>query len=222
MKAALHTIAYIEDNGPISLTPTKSVKRYFVQWAPEKFDWPHYTAADLYAVNKVLNEYDFPPLIVLHDVMISAKLARHYKGALRLTKLVLELKTNSAALWALLAEHLMCVIDHTQYTRFGDPLTEDWETFLNVINVEAQNGVAEARLCSVLFGIPEADYLRHDYRLVATFYIHVLRPLCWAGLLAENRVGSGFGRREVYTKTPLWPIALALATDPDLRPVTRQ
>jgi len=220
LKAALLTIGYIEDNGPISLTLSKGLKRYFVQWAAEKFDWPHYTAPDLYAVNKVLNEHDFPPLIVLHDVMISAKLARHYKGAMRLTKLAHDLKIKPAALWALLAEHLMYVIDHTQYTRFGDPLTGNWDTFLNVINVEAQNGVAEEQLCSVLFGIPEADY-RHDYRLVATFYIHVLRPLCWAGLLAENRVGSGLARREVYTKTPLWPTALALATDPDLKPVTR-
>lgn len=221
LKAALLTIAYIEDNGPIFLTPSKGLKRYFVQWAAEKFDWPHYTAADLYAVNKVLNEHDFPPLIVLHDVMISAKLTRHYKGAMRLTKLALELKTKPAALWALLAEHLMCVIDHTQYTRYGDRLAGTWDAFLNVINVEAQNGVGEERLCSVLFGIPEADYVRHDYRLVATFYIHVLRPLCWAGLLAENRVGSGLARREFYTKTPLWPTALALATDPDLKPVTR-
>lgn len=87
--------------------------------------------------------------------------------------------------------------------------------------MEAQNGVPEERLCSVLFGIPETDYLRQDYRLVATFYIHVLRPLCWAGLLMEHRVGSGLARREVYTKTPLWSTALALATDPDLKPVTR-
>ena len=221
LKAALLTVEYIEDNGPISLTPSKSLKRYFVQWAAEKFDWPHYAAADLYAVNKVLNEHDFPPLVVLHDVMISAKLARHYNGAMRLTKLALELRAKPAVLWALLAEHLLYVIDHTQYTRFGDPLVGSWDVFLNVINVEAQKGVSEQRLCAVLFGIPEADYLRHDYRLVATFYIHVLRPLCWAGLLAENRVGSGLARREIYNKTPLWPTALALATDPNLKPVTR-
>jgi len=134
------------------------------------------TAADLYAVNKVLNEHDFPPLIMLHDVMLSANLARHYKGTMRLTKLAHELKAKPAALWALLAEHLLSVIDHTQYTRFGDPLVGNWDTLLNVINMEAQNGVAEERLCSVLFGIPETDYLRQDYRLVATFYIHVLRP----------------------------------------------
>jgi hypothetical protein len=34
----------------------------------------------------VLNEPDFAPLMVLHDLMIAMKLGRHYKGEFRLTK----------------------------------------------------------------------------------------------------------------------------------------
>lgn len=46
--------------------------------------------------------------------------------------------------------------------------------------------------------------------MTATFYIHVLRPLCWMGLLEEIRVGKSMDRREFFTKTPLWHAALAL------------
>ena len=37
--------------------------------------------ADLFAVNKVLNEIDFGPLMDLHDLMIALKIGRHYKGS---------------------------------------------------------------------------------------------------------------------------------------------
>ena len=58
-----------------------------MQWAAEAFAWPDYTAEELYYLNKVLNEHDFLPLMVLHEAMISAKLVRHYKGALHSTRL---------------------------------------------------------------------------------------------------------------------------------------
>jgi hypothetical protein len=221
LKAALLTIGYIEANGPIGLTPSKALKRYFVQWAAEAFVWPNYTAEDLYAVNKVLNEADFPPLVVLHNVLRTAKLVRHDKGAMQLTPLAKKLKAKPAELWRLLASTLLFVIDHSQYTRNGDTLVGNWDIFLNVINVEAQNGVTEGWLCSVLFGVREEEIWRADYRLVAAFYIHVLQPLSWVGLLVEHKVGQGLTRRELFTKTPLWPAALALETDPDLQPLTR-
>lgn len=43
--------------------------------------WPGHTEADLFAVNKVLNEPDFAQLMVVHDLMIAMKLGRHYKGS---------------------------------------------------------------------------------------------------------------------------------------------
>ena len=221
LKAALLTIGYIETNGPIDLTPSKALKRYFVQWAADAFAWPNYTAEDLYAVNKVLNEADFPPLLVLHDVLLAAKLARHYKGAMQVTSLAKKLKARPAELWRVLASTLLCVIDHSQYTRNGDTLVGNWDIFLNVINVEAQNSVTEERLCSLLFGVREEDIWRAHYRLAAAFYIHVLRPLCWVGVMDEYRIGKGLSRREPFAKTPLWPVALGLETDRDVRPSTR-
>jgi hypothetical protein len=219
LKAVLLTIEYIETNGPIGLTPSKALKRYFVQWAAEAFVWPQYTAQDLYAVNKVLNEDDFLPLLVMHDVLLAAKLARHNKNTMQLTRLAKELKSKPAKLWTLLATTMLCVLDHSRYTRFGDTLVGNWDVFLNVINIEAQGGVTEGQLCSILFGVHEEDIWRADYRLAAAFCIHVLRPLCWVGLLVEYKIGESFSKRGVM-KTPLWPAALALATDNGLQPIT--
>ncbi|GGZ05414.1 hypothetical protein ACFSTD_22240 [Novosphingobium colocasiae] len=55
----------------------------------------------------------------------------------------------------------------------------------------------------------------------AALYIHVLRPLCWMGLLEEVRSGEGFKRDETYFKTALWHEAFKLETDVHLDPVTQ-
>ena len=221
LKAALRTIGYIEENGPIGLTPGKALKRYFVAWAAEAFDWPGYTVEYLYVFNKVLNEHDFPPLMILHEVLLSAKLARHFKGTLRLTDLARKLQSEPARLWMLLTTHLLFVVDHSPYTRSDEPLFGNWDIFLNVINIEAQVAVTEEQLCSVLYGGEEAEIRHRDFRLTANLYVHVLRPLCWAGLLNEHRTGTGSSRQIFYTKTPLWTAALRLETDRHLRPITR-
>lgn len=211
LRGARLTLDYIEANGPIGLTPLKALKRYFVQWAAEAFAWPFYEPEDLYYLNKVLNEQDFPPLLVLHDVLLSAKLVRHAKGAMHCTKLGKQLKAKAGELWAVLADHLL-TLDHAPYTRHEDSLIGNWDIFLNVINVEAQNGVSKDHLSSVLFGNGSEDG-RHDHRLKTAFYIHVLRPLTWLGLLQEHRVGRGREQQDIFTKTPLWAAALTLETD---------
>ena len=221
LRAALLTFGYIEANGPIELTPSKALKRYFVEWAAEAFAWPYFQPDDLYAVNKVLNEHDFPPLVVLHDVMISTKLARHYRGTLQLTKLGRELSQKPGELWAFMAQHLLFRHDHSQYTRFDERPMGNWDIFLNVINVEVHEGASEGRLCSVLYGGEEESFRRHSYMVAFAFYAHVLRPLCWTGLLAEHRTGNGLNQRELFTKTPLWAAALRLDTDRHLTRSTR-
>ena len=221
LRGALLTLDYIETNGPIGLTPLKALKRYFVHWAADAFEWPHYTAEGLYAMNKVLNEHDFLPLLVLHDVMVANKLVRHFKGALHITKLGRALSSKPGELWTLLANHFLCIFDHSEYTRSSDQLVGTWDIFLNVINVEAQVMVSEERLCSVLFGGEESRFRRHDYQLAANFHIHVLRPLSWIGLLQEHRLGKRIEQRELYTKTALWTAVLKLETDRVLQPPTQ-
>ena len=221
LRAVCMTFDYIKENGPIGLTATRALKRYFVKWAADTMQWPFYTTQDLYDFNKVLNEGDFPPLAIMHDLLLSTKLARHRKGALHMTRLASQLRTDPAALWALLARQFLFETDHTGYTRLGDRLIGNWDIFLNVINVEAQHGLSEDRLCEVLYGPGEEHGRRDNIRMKAALYIHVLRPLCWMGLLDEVRSQDPLRRDEHYFKTPLWHEALKLDTDIHLDPVTQ-
>ncbi len=221
LRAVCLTLNYIAEHGPIGLTATGALKRYFVEWAVDAFAWPFYTAEDLYAVNKVLNEGDFPPLTMMHDLLLNAKLARHRKGALHITRLAGKLRGDPSALWALLAQQFLFATDHTDYTRFGDRPMGNWDIFLNVINVEAQQAVSEERLCHVLYAPRKADGRHDDIRMKAALFIHVLRPLCWMGLLEEVRSGAGFKREEHYFKTEIWREVFKLDTDIYLVPNTR-
>ncbi|MEJ6011511.1 hypothetical protein [Novosphingobium aquae] len=212
LTATLKTFDYIVTNGPIGLTPSKALKRYFVDWAAEAFDWSHYGTDYLYGLNKVLNEADFMPLAILHDVWLGARLVRHYKGKLCLTKAGQALRQQPATLWAVLANYYLCDLDQTPYTRFGDRLQGNWSVFLNLLNIEAQTGITDSGFASLVTGMPEMD---HQIR--SLIYVHVLRPLAWAGLLIEHRSG----RERLFTKSPLWADALKLETDAFLQPVTQ-
>ncbi|GGZ05423.1 hypothetical protein GCM10011614_20510 [Novosphingobium colocasiae] len=133
LRAVCLTLDYVLEKGPIGLTATGALKRYFVEWAAAEFDWPFYTTEDLYAVNKVLNECDFPPLMIMHDLLLSAKLAGRRNGALHMTRLARQLRAEPAALWSLLAQQFLFATDHTGYTRYGDQPMGNWDIFLNVI-----------------------------------------------------------------------------------------
>jgi hypothetical protein len=177
LRAVLLTISYIEENGPIALTPSKALKRYFVEWAADNFDWPHYTAEELYAVNKVLNEQDFPPLMTVHDLLLNTKLARHYRGTLKLTALATELKAEPGKLWRLLADQLLFFSDHSLYTRVDTPFAGDWFAYLNIINLEADAGVSRERFGSLLYGLEETGFRGEAYDKLMVLYAHVLRLL---------------------------------------------
>ena len=95
-------LAYADEQGAIPLTPSKAFKRVFVNWAAEAFVWPHWTVEDLYRVNKVLNEDDFGPLALLHQLLTDLKLGRHYKGTFRITKLGREMIARPSELFDVL------------------------------------------------------------------------------------------------------------------------
>ena len=221
LRAVLLTISYIDENGPIELTPSRALKRYFVTWAADNFNWPHYTAEELYAVNKVLNEHDFSPLMTVHDLLLNTKLARHYRGTLKLTALATDLKTQPGKLWRLLATQLLFFTDHSLYLRSGQLFAGDWFTYVNMINIEAEAGVSPERLGSLLYGVEETRLRGEEFDKLFVLYAHVLRPLAWSGLLLEHVTGKGFERREMYFKTPLWAAALSLPTDEVLSAPTR-
>lgn len=208
-------IAWIEKNGPIPLTPSKAFKRVFVDWAAHSFDWPGHRAEELYRVQKVLNEADFFPLCMIHDLMLGLKLGRHYKGAFHLTKRGQALSGKPAAIFAQLVPVYVLDFDHAALSRFENPRRmRGWDVFLNIMNVELHEGATARHLREVFFGPPEpSDYPVFDEEL-SDLRLQVLRPLIWAGLVqkAEGIKGQRLAEEQFF-KTELWAASLTLETD---------
>ena len=61
---------YARAHGGIGLTQTRAFNRKFAHWLAERSPWPQYRADALLRVNKVLNEWDVAPAMVVHDLMV--------------------------------------------------------------------------------------------------------------------------------------------------------
>jgi len=146
LRVALLTLQYAQDHGAIGLTKTKAFKRVFVHWAVEQFDWPGFGAEEMFRYNKVINEYEFPPLEVLHYLLITLRLGRHFKGEFKLTKRGAELAQSPGKLFAELIPFFVFKIDHASYARFEGRPFGKWDVWMNVINVEADHGTTERAL----------------------------------------------------------------------------
>lgn len=216
LRAARLTLQYARDHGSVGLTTTGTFKRVFVHWAAEHFEWPLMSKEELFELNKVLNESDFPPLELLHFLLIQRKLGRHYKGEFRITKRGAELLKSPAALFAELIPFFLFEIKHSSYSRLQDLPAGNWDVWLNVLNVEADRGASANQLYEVLYGpTSEQDA---GWREFAAFCSCILVPLCWAGLLAEVAEPRQRLADRQYFKTPLWRSVLILDTDSALRP----
>lgn len=221
LRAALLTLQYAQEHGAIGLTKTMAFKRVFVHWTVEHFEWPGKSAEEMFRYNKVINEYEFPPLEVLHYLLISMRLGRHLKGEFRLTRRGAELADAPARLFAELIPFFVLRIDHSSYARFEERPFGKWDVWMNVINVEADHGTTERALYAALYG-EEHDWDNSGWREMAAFSSCVLRPLEWAGLLVETREEREGKHVHHVFKTPLWRSAMKLNTDDMLRPVSLQ
>lgn len=214
-RAAQKTLAYVAEHGEIGLTATKAFKRTFVHWAAEAFDWPGMGHDELFAMNKVLNEYEFPPLEMLHYLLLETKLGRRYKNTFRLSTKGKERRSDPAALFMEVIPFYLFRIDHGAFSRFDETPIGNWDIWLNVINVEADGGVREGDLFAAFYG-PSQNV--DNWREQMMFAASVLDPLVWSGLLIEVRPPKGKREDSEYFKTPLWRKALTLDTDSTLRP----
>ena len=217
LRAALLTLRFAREHGSIGLTKTMSFKRVFVHWAVENFAWPGKTAEEMFHYSKVINEYEFPPLEVLHQLLITLRLGRHFKGEFRLTKRGAELADAPARLLAELIPFFVLQIDHASYARFEERPFGKWDVWMNVINVEANQGITERKLFAAFYG-EEQDWDTAGWREMAAFSACVLRPLEWAGLIVETPDEQDGKKVHHVTKTPLWRSALKLDTDQLLTP----
>ncbi len=98
----------------------------------------------------------------------------------------------------------------------------NWDVFLNVLNVETEDGAAGAHLRQILFGEPDpSPFPRYD-EMMGSLYTQVLGPLVWTGLLQETRLNGSFRSQDsLFTETPLWKAALKLDTDSTVQSATR-
>lgn len=214
LRAAVLTLRYAQDHGAIGLTKTKAFKRVFVHWAVENFDWPGKSAEEVFRYSKLINECEFPPLEVLHYLLSTLRLGRHFKGEFRLTKRGAELAQAPALLFAELIPFFVLKIDHASYARFEERPFGKWDVWLNIINVEADHGISERELFAAFYGKEDAGW-----REVKVFSTSVLLPLEWAGLLAQSREDCEGKHTYNVFKTPLWRSVLKLDTDNMLKPI---
>ena len=221
LRAAWLTLRYAQEHGTIGLTKTKAFKRVFVHWAVENFEWPGKSAEEMLRFSKVVNEYEFPPLEVLHQLLIALCLGRHFKGEFRLTKRGAELAGAPARLFAELIPFFVLRIDHSSYARFEERPFGKWDVWMNVINVEADHGTTERALFTAFYG-QDHDWDNAGWREMAAFSSCVLRPLEWAGLLVQTHDEREGEHVYHVFKTPLWRSAMKLDTDNLLLPLTDQ
>lgn len=209
------TIRYAEDNGGIGLTQTKLFNRKFAHWAAQNFNWPNYSEEKLLRVQKVLNEWDVPPVMVIHDVMAIAKWGRHIKGRFQLSKSLKTLAASRGQLFGELAQQYLFRYNHGRLSRIDFTAPGNWDIWLNIINVEAQQGLTEAHLVKTLYGLePPSDPFDREYRNHQWFLAsEVLRPLVWIGFLKETRETEDHLSDRIYRKTPLWSKCLTLDKD---------
>ena len=212
LRAAQLTLGYVAQNGPIGITKTKSFKRYFVQWAAEHFGWPGMSLDELMRYHKVLNEYDLPPLELLHFLLTELKLGRHVGQEFRLTKRGLQAEKSTGALFQQLIPFYILNVDHASYGRFQDRPFGGWDAWLNVINVEIEHGASERALFETFYG-RDSDWDNEGWREMAAFSHCVLKPLEWSGLLSIHETTEKGRASHVCFKTPLWRTALSLETD---------
>lgn len=216
IRGILQTAEYIAANDGISLTKSGAFNRKFVHWAAANFDWPGYSEEELFRMNKVLNEWDFPPVSDIHGILQMLKLGRRYKGKFLLTNAGKDLIAHPGRLLSELIPSYLFRMDHGAHLRAEDQILGNWDIFLNVINVEANHGTSRSALRKTLYGDPDLSVSRFD-SMASTLYITVLRPLCWAGLLTEENAGD-LRSDEQFAKTELWQRTLRLETDQHLKP----
>ena len=181
-------LAFAEDNNAIPLTKSGMFYRKFVVWAVEEFKWPGHDPDILYAVNKVLNEEDFTPLNIMHELLLSGQLLKHIKGDAVLTETGRQVLGNHGVFQALMFETYFTDFDFSAHERFPIEIEEaDYRHFLGVIGNRLDSWTAFDVLAEWCLPIYAFTQWRISPLSDACLYLmsNLVRPLNWLGLLEE-------------------------------------
>jgi len=138
----------------------------------------------------------------------------HTKGKFQVSKTAKDLSSRRGKFFAKIAETYLFEYNHARNARSEFTAPGNWDIFLNIINVEAEQGLTEAHLVKTLYGLENRDHVidREYYDHAGFLFTHVLQPLSWIGFLEETTDGNRVSDR-TYWKTPLWRASLQLETD---------
>jgi len=207
--ATAKVLDYCDKNDAIGLTASKFFNREFVDWSVLSFNWAGYSREHLYAVNKVLNENDFPPLGFIHETLTGLKWGRHRKNEFKLTKNGQAVIGNIPEIFNQTAPFYLFRFDHGAFSRFDERPLGNWDIFLNVIDKEIKMGITSNALCDILYGSDMTENRNRISKRESILYNSVLRPLCWIGLLKEIRPVNSFLSDAVFVKSPLWQLVIS-------------
>jgi hypothetical protein len=218
LRGMVLAVSYAETEGGIGLTASGAMNRKFVHWAAVHFDWPGYTSEDLYSINKVLNEADMPPLWVVRDMLKHLRLVRRKKDRLLPTTRGRDFFARPHTFFDLIATDYLYAYVHDGQTQHDvRERMQWWHVFLNLINIKARKGCSLNDLVNELYpseSYPEpAEMTVEAWTERSAFRYDVIRPLCWLGLLLEEREELAIWQDGTYHKTPLWAACLKLESD---------
>lgn len=188
----------------------------------ETYNWPEHSASYLLEIQKVLDELDVLPIFVFHDICIDWRLGRHTKDGFKFTKAGLARLKDKGAFFSDLASYYLFQYE-SALSRPTFQALGNWDVYLNVINIEAEDGgVTSKGLLKTFYGFDgyrpspgDEAYDHHTY-----IVIKILEPLHWLGFLDRSDRRSLGGAESIYTKTALWREALALDPLPPRRPAS--
>lgn len=182
-------LRYSDTHGGIRLTQRGNFFRKCVEWAADEFRWPGFGAADLYIINRVLNEPDFPPLFALHDMLVSYRLMRHLKGRAVLTKSGKALLGRHGELQARLFDITFLSADPYHYDkRVIDAGIWDVRHILGVAANRLDKWITIedfTQWCLPVDAFPTIGSLGQQHEASLYLWLHAIRPLVWLGLLEE-------------------------------------
>ena len=182
-------LQHVAENGGIELTKSGFFNRKYVVWAAEEFQWPNYQPTQIYRLNKVLNEQDFPPLSVMHELMLLGRLIRHRKGFAVLTPAGKAMLGNFGMLQAQLFETYFNTYDFGSDERFPKYIEhDDFRHFFGVVANRLGDWVTLsdfAHWCLPIALIP-SNLGRPEFEACLHMSSNLVRPLCWLGLMEED------------------------------------
>lgn len=202
---ALHlTLKACFDEDGLELTQTGRLKRKYVDPLVRSFDWPHYNIEEFYAVSKVMNADDFPPLMLTHELLRHHKLVRHYKKSMRLTKTSQKLYEDIHALYKLVIPSYLFDVDHMAFSRINEAPLGHWDIWINVLHRAADSPARLDKLYAELYGPADNMTALETQKALYGFYNGVIEPLILSGLLQDNRAANDGVEARLISKTPLW------------------